>query len=78
MTFTYNAAIRADLRNGARVDAISALRGHAVVVATGRVVNHQVRLTFPHLKHGRYRFTLYELGAGHARTTLGRSMIAIS
>ena len=77
ITYAYTAKTTQTLRDGTRADATATIDGHTQVIATGRVIAHRLKLTFRHLKPGRYRFRLWELH-DHHRTALGCSSIAIS
>jgi hypothetical protein len=76
--YTYSASESTDLRNGARAQATATVGGRTVVVATGRVRGHRLRLTFQQLKRGHYKLTLWQL-RGHAkREVIGHTSPVIS
>jgi len=73
--YTYGTA---HLARNARAEAVVDIDGRVRVVATGRIRHRKLRLTFRHLKRGRYRLTLLELRAHHRPVVIGHTSLVIS
>jgi hypothetical protein len=78
VTYMYSSGVSASLARDARAEAIADIRGRDRVVATGRVRDRRVRLTFRQLKHGRYGLTLLELRAHQRPLVIGHTSLVIS
>ena len=76
VTYTYSKS--ANLARNAKAEAIAYIDGRTRVVASGQIRNRKLKLTFRHLKHGRYRLTLLEVGAHHRLTVIGYTSLVIS
>jgi hypothetical protein len=61
-----------------RAEATAVLHGRSVVVGTGRIHDHRLRLTFRHLRRGRYGLTLLRLRAHHGQVVIGHTSLEIS
>jgi hypothetical protein len=61
-----------------RAEAVAYVGGKVRVVATGRIRDRRVRLTFRHLASGRYRITLLELRGHHTPLAIGHTSLVIS
>jgi hypothetical protein len=78
VTYTYaGAAARAMARDG-RAEATAVVHGRTIVVGSGRIRDRRLRLTFRHLKRGRYWLTLLQLRAHHRPVVIGHTSLEIS
>jgi hypothetical protein len=78
VTYTYSRGAAAALARDARAEAIGNLHGHSTVLATGRVRDGKLRLTFRRLHRGRYGLTLLELRPHRAPLVIGHTSLVIS
>jgi hypothetical protein len=62
----------------ARAEAVALVHGRVRVVATGRIRDHRLRLTYRQLRRGRYGLTLLELRAHQRPVVIGHTSLVIS
>jgi hypothetical protein len=62
----------------ARAEAVAEIGGRVRVVATGRIRDRKLRLTYRHLTRGRYRLTLLEFLGHHKMAAIGHTSLVIS
>jgi hypothetical protein len=62
----------------ARAEAVAEVGGRVRVVATGRIRDRKLRLTYRHLTRGRYRLTLLELHGREHPLVIGHTSLVIS
>jgi hypothetical protein len=58
--------------------AIAKVNGHRRVIARGRIRHHKLTLVCRHLRRGRYKLTLLEVGRHGRRTVIGHTSIAVT
>jgi hypothetical protein len=78
-TYTYPATSTATaaLRNGARAFATADVRGRIETVATGKVKDRKLHLTYRALRPGRYKVALWVMDGNH-RVSAGKTSMVIS
>jgi hypothetical protein len=74
ITYTFATPVSASVR---RAVAISTVHGRRQILGRGTVRRYTVKLTFSHLRPGRYQLELYEL-VGHRRVLIGDTTLSIS
>jgi hypothetical protein len=76
-TATYVYGATAALAARAPAEAVAEVNGRSGVVGTGTIRDRRLRLTFRHLRAGRYRLTLLELPADGKPVVVGHSALRV-
>jgi hypothetical protein len=77
VTYTYSPGASAQMAGDLRAEAVAVIGGRSRIVATGRIRDRKLRLTFRHLARGRYHLTLLALRAHHKPLTIGHTSLVV-